>query len=75
LKDAARTLSKEEKRTTYLEENEDYGTDVIRVSDLEALNCWYGYIYTENNSPYELNETITPKLDGLEVIYPTPAED
>ena len=48
------TLSPEESRQTYLEDNEDYGTDVIRVSDVESLDCWYGYIYTRNNSAYRL---------------------
>ena len=47
-------LSPEDSRQTYLEEDEDYGTDVIRVSDVESLDCWYGYIYTYNNSPYRL---------------------
>ena len=54
LKGAAMTLSPEESRQTYLEDNEDYGTDVIRVSDVESLDCWYGYIYTRNNSAYRL---------------------
>lgn len=54
LKGAAMELSPEDSRQTYLEEDEDYGTDVIRVSDVESLDCWYGYIYTYNNSPYRL---------------------
>lgn len=70
LKKAAMTVSPEETRQTYLEDNEDYGTDVIRVSDVESLDCWYGYIYTLNKSPFELTETLRPQLDGLEVVYP-----
>ena len=46
MKNAAMTLSPEDLRTPYLEENEDYKNDVIRVSDVETLECWYGYIYT-----------------------------
>ena len=70
MKGAAMNISPEEQRHAYLEENEDYGTDVIRVSDVESLDCWYGYIYTRNNSPYRLRETVRPQLDGLEVIWP-----
>lgn len=46
LKNAAMKVSPAESRQTYLEDNEDYSTDVIRVSDVEAIDCWYGYIYT-----------------------------
>ena len=46
LKGAAVNISPVESRQTYLEENEDYGTDVFRVSDVESIDCWYGYIYT-----------------------------
>jgi hypothetical protein len=53
-------VSPVESRQTYLEDNEDYGTDVIRVSDVEALDCWYGYIYTSNKSKYGLTETLRP---------------
>lgn len=53
-----------------MEESEDYGKDVIRVSDVESLDCWYGYIYTQNNSPYRLQETVRPQLEGLEVVWP-----
>lgn len=77
LKGAAMELSPVESRETYLEEDEDYGKDVIRVSDVESLDCWYGYIYTYNNSPYRLQETLRLTLQGLEVIYPpqTPGEE
>ena len=37
------------------------------------LKCWYGFIYTDNRSPYTLEETMKPRLDGLEVIYPLDA--
>ena len=46
LKGAAMTISPPDTRQTYLEENEDYGTDVFRVSDVQSIDCWYGYIYT-----------------------------
>ena len=52
-------------RQTYLAEDENYGTDVFRVTDIDplrniALDCWYGYIYTRNESPYRLQETLRP---------------
>ena len=70
LKGAAMEISPEESRQTYLEDEEDYGRDVIRVSDVESLDCYYGYIYTYNNSPYRLQETLRPALTGLEVVHP-----
>lgn len=77
MKGAAMELSPPDMRQTYLEEDEDYGRDVIRVSDVESLDCWYGYIYTYNNSPYRLQETLRPALTGLEVVYPpmTPGQE
>ena len=54
----------------YLEENDEYGRDVTRISDVEALNCWYGFIYTKNSSQYAMTETMRPNLQGLEVAYP-----
>jgi hypothetical protein len=75
LKYAAINLSPEDTHQTYLEENEDYGTDVIRISDVESIDCWYGYIYTQNKSKYLLKETLRPNLTGLEVVYPPPEGD
>ena len=43
---------------------------VYRITDVECLDCWYGFIYTANNSPYKLKETIRPTLEGLEVVWP-----
>ena len=54
----------------YLEDTADYGTDVVRISNVECLGCWYGFIYTKNNSQYRLTETMRPTLEGLEVIHP-----
>lgn len=50
LKHAAMNVSPVESHQTYLDENPDYGESVIRVSDVETLDCWYGFIYTKNNS-------------------------
>ena len=40
------------------------------MQDLDLLKCWYGFIYTHNLSKFVLEETMKPKLEGLEVIYP-----
>lgn len=62
-------LSPPEKKVRYLEDRPDY-TKVIRVQDLDLLNCWYGFIYTNNLSAHTLEEMMKPQLVGLEVIYP-----
>ena len=69
-KDAALTRVPQELRENYLEENPDYGTKVFRVTDVESLDCYYGFIYTKNESEYRLKETIRPHLKGLEINYP-----
>ena len=43
---AAKNIAPEDSHQYYLEDNEDYGNDVMRISDVECLNCWYGFIYT-----------------------------
>ena len=43
---------------------------MTRISDVEALNCWYGFIYTKNGSQFPMTETMRPNLQGLEVAYP-----
>lgn len=68
--------NKDEKaRSNYLSDNEDYGTDVLRVQDIESLPCWYGYIYTKNDSSLTLRETLRPELEGMSVIYPIKSDD
>lgn len=72
---ATKTPNGEDSRQFYLEENEDYAEDVYRISDVESLGCWYGFIYTMNGSKYQLNETLRPNLEGLEVVYPALSGD
>ena len=48
LKNAAQTRITEDKRDFYLTDNEEYGETVWRVTDVEVLDCWYGFIYTKN---------------------------
>lgn len=72
---AARTKASPDSKTFYAEDNEDYGKNVYRVSDVECLDCWYGFIYTKNDSKYKLTETMRPNLEGLEVVHPLPDED
>ena len=62
-------------RDIYLKDNQDYNNDVWRISDVESLNCYYGFIYTRNESKYRLKETVRPQIKGLEINYPIPKED
>jgi len=71
LKGAALNITPEDQREAYLaDSNEDYGNDVFRITDVQSIDCWYGYIYTQNRSPYRLRETLQPELTGLEVVWP-----
>ena len=36
---------------------------------LDAVESWFGFIYTKNESTQALKEEITPKLVGLEVMH------
>ena len=66
---AAISLSPQENRKRYIQDRPDY-TNVIRIQDLDLLNCWYGFIYTDNVSLYTLEEEMRPNLKGLQIIYP-----
>lgn len=35
-----------------------------------TFGCWYGFIYTKNDSPYALRETFTPQLNGFQQTWP-----
>ena len=69
LKHAAKTKSQSE-RKYWLQDSSKYGTNVYRVTDVECLDCWYGFIYTANESGHVLRERLTPELTGLEVVFP-----
>ena len=47
----------------------DY-TEVYRVQDMGTFGCWYGFIYTKNDSPFDLRETFSPQLDGFQQAWP-----
>lgn len=51
-------------------EYECYGSDVVRIIEFKSLKCRYGFVYTRNGSPYQLYETLTLDLEGLEIVYP-----
>lgn len=68
LKDVAQNIVPKDKRSYHLASNKDYGRDAYRVTDLNESKCWYGFIYTKNDSGYELKEDIKPTLKGLEVF-------
>ena len=42
---------------------------MVRISSLDALDCWYGFIYTNNQSQYNLRESLSLELEGLELIH------
>mmetsp|Transcript_2732 Transcript_2732/g.3760 ORF Transcript_2732/g.3760 Transcript_2732/m.3760 type:complete len:180 (-) Transcript_2732:112-651(-) len=69
MKHAAKTRSQAE-RKYWLADNHKFGQSVYRVSDVDCLNCWYGFFYTANGSSYSLKEKLTPQLTGMEVVYP-----
>ena len=69
MKDVAKKV-KPEKRKYHLQEHEGYGQNVFRITDMDATECWYGFIFTSNNSKYRLKEKLTPRLSGAEVIWP-----
>ena len=75
LKHAARTRTAESDKQFYLSDESDYGNDVHRISDIECLNCWLGFVYTANNSPYTLKETLKLNLEGIEILYPPTTEE
>ena len=72
MKHAAMSIDSIEK-TNYLADKKDY-KDCIRATDIGDIGCWYGFIYTKNNSPYRLKETITLDLKGLEIVHPVGSE-
>ena len=55
LKHAAMAKSTEADRCSIQSDNDEY-KDCIRVKSLDLLDCWYGLIYTKNNSRYKVKE-------------------
>lgn len=53
----------------YLADKPEY-EQCMRISSIDALDCWYGFIYTVNSSAYRLKEDFTVNLKGLEIAYP-----
>ena len=66
----ARNKAPQEMRRKYLADKEDY-QNCVRVQDFDSLNCWYGYIYTLNDSAYTLRETINLELQGIKALEPS----
>ena len=65
LKHHARTSAPPDTHEHYLRENPDYGEGVLRVQTIELLPCWYGYIYTLNDSAYTLRDNVMLELKGI----------
>ena len=72
LLDFARGMKEEGRGSPYLQEShpDDYGADVVRVKELKVPKCRYGFIYTANDSGYEMTESLSLGLEGLEIVYP-----
>lgn len=65
----ARNKSPQELRKNYIKNKEEY-QNCIRIQDLDSLNCWYGYIYTLNDSPYTLRDNVMLEVKGIDAIEP-----
>ena len=65
----ARNKSPQELRKHYIKNKEEY-QNCIRIQDLDSLNCWYGYIYTFNDSAYTLRDNVMLEVKGIDAIEP-----
>ena len=54
-------------------QDEDFGDYLYRVKDL-SLQCFYGYIFTQNDSSHRFKEVLKPQLYGLEAVLPLGSE-
>ena len=69
LKDAAsRLIPKDERKFCWLDKPEY--KDCYRITAIEGIDCWYGFIYTQNDSDFNMRESVTPELEGLEIAWP-----
>ena len=69
VKNAAVSRTPKDTHLSYLAQSRPDYSGVVRISSLEALDCWYGFIYTTNQSQYTLRESLTLELEGLELIH------
>ena len=44
--------------------------DAWRISNSSLDNFWHGYIYTKNKSEVVLEEKLTTKVTGMEIVWP-----
>lgn len=64
---------KSQTKKFYLSNDEEYGQNVYKVSDLRKLTgCRFGICYTRNDSSYPLKEKLTVNLKGAEILWPSP---
>ena len=45
-----------------------FGVLLRRVCSTNALECWQGYLYYKNDTKYNLKQTLTMNLEGLDII-------
>ena len=69
IKNYARNKAPQDKRRNFVENQEEY-SNCIRIEDIESLNCWYGYIYTFNDSAYTLRDKVVLEAPGIDAIEP-----
>ena len=67
-KGAAFSRTSEDTHSRYLRTSRPDYEDVLRICSLDALECWYGFIFTKNESPYKLRETLSLQLEGLDLV-------
>ena len=57
-------------RNYWLQGDPAIGQSAFRLSDMDCLDCWLGFIYTMNGSSKKIRETLTLRLEGLDVLWP-----
>ena len=43
-------------------DNEDYGNQMYRVTNIDASKCWYGFNFIHNGSQHPYKEMVNPEL-------------
>lgn len=75
LEDFAVSKFPADQRNYYMRERTEDYADVFRITDVDHTNCWYGYFFTHNGSPYEFCENFTPNINGGEIVWPLNAKN
>lgn len=57
-----------------MENQPDLGQNLYRIGEIEPIGCWFGYIYFKNNTEFEISQSVTLTLKGLEIFKRPSAE-